>query len=874
MDTIAMKSKKDEHYANTHFQLLTEHLFAVGYIAQQLFYLAVDNDDYQKLSQIAFLAGCLHDIGKVDPLFQQWVKKGKRKDINEDGQHIDTKFTFEKHPRHNEIALWLFCAWKDQFPFLTTRQKDQLEHLIYWHHAKPYRKNDKFKIIDEVYEALKKNLNDEALVKRTLNNAIKLVRETAELAKNYMAPKTLLNDVCDHIKDIIELPPASLLFPYFKKYSEDINKLNQQITEKAANNVLRACVISADRLVSSLSASELTVYIQQQRLHQIIDKLQNNRSLLPQQLITASKKFPDSERTQLQNQKSQQLVDIRDVAVLAGPAGCGKTRIALEWAKLKQAKKIIWVCPRVQVCQGIFSELTETYLPDTKIEIFTGEFKYTNNWQTPTEAYFSGDIIVTTIDQIVNSITTHTKVDTLLPFMSAHIIFDEYHEYVTMEIFNILFAELVAAKNMRANWHKDILLVSATPHYLFLKEVLNIDNVDVIEMDSFNQSDYQINFIEYDENDFATNPFFQSYTNNTFLISNTATTAQLGFILHQKTENSILFHSKFKRNDKRDWFNKVYTSFCENGTKQYQVLRSGPIVQASLNISCDQMLTEMSNAENILQRLGRLDRFGKNISSNLLTIAITASVKEGKSEDSSASFLNRLHCLQASKAWYDFLKSHLSDKTFQLTQLYKLYKSFYIEEQYRQPLKQDLNKALTNSIELLDEKVTEPVTIASKISNKHPCISKHSLRGDSRFVQLALLDIENYHQPIFMNQYAYQIPVNDTEKFDNLTESLSYIEALGLLKFMSQKHGNIDANHPVKGIPDKKQKGRLAIIKNYARKAEYPIYLSYIEDDLNQVGGVDVRHSQAIYYAICKKQPIGSIAYEKIQLLNSQNKPL
>ncbi len=872
MDIPKQAPNPNFFYANTHLQALAEHLFAVGYVAEQLLARLTLNKTNEM--ETAFVAGCLHDLGKIDPAFQDWARNPKKKNLQvEDGQHIDdTKFSFDKHPRHNEISVLLYQLLDPvSFKGISTGHKNAIKHTIYWHHAKPYRKekDSEFSTFGGIHKKINGNLGSLPF-SEIIEKAQRLLQQVGEIDCKYRDTEaSLINRIYSETVDLDTLDNIRTTpLPSYKTYELEnrIDDYRQQITANALHNLMRACVISADRLISGLSAEDLHNHIRHQTLHRLVDETLLSESSLCSQIRSCMTQFPSSERTSKQHEIAVKLSEITDVTVLAGPAGCGKTKIALEWAMLKNCQQIIWVCPRVQVCQGLFLELTsEQYLPNANIEINTGEFKYTREWgkETAEDAYFSGDIVITTIDQVFGSIISHTKVNTLINVLNAHVVFDEFHEYVAMPAFNLLFAELIECKKSQGSL-ANTLLVSATPHYFFLNTVMEIQPEDIIEMPSFNPSEYRVEFKVFDETQQDEgNPLYQRQNGKTIVISNTAQTAQKSFIRNQNTENAILLHSKFKKSDKHKLFDEVYESFKKNGTPKYNVLRAGPIVQASLNITSDYMVSELTTAENFLQRLGRLDRFGVNTIPNIYSVAVPELIHQGKGTGAAARFLNRQYSFATTKAWYRFLHTEeIENQIIQLPTLYSLYRKFHETVLAKQAMESDLLACFKQGVQLIQNKVIDPITIPPKKATEkgRSKISKHSLRGENRFVQMAVCEVSQWPKIEFMNQYAYQPPVSDREQFDNLTASLDEIQGYGdsdrnLLAYMKSKHHNIIGGQ--KAFKD-------FILLNEARDPEFPVYLSYTPEGLDRVGGEGSRHSYAVYYAVCDKQPIGAISIKQL----------
>ena len=837
----------------------------------------------------AFIGGVLHDIGKLEPKYQAWVKAlisgAKRGDLQDpppaDGSHIDNgRFTFETHPRHNEVSLFLYHLIDDPAcRVINSATKDRIRHLLYWHHAKPVRAEE-FTSLDFVYKNLKRNVGDEG-IKDLYANAVAHIERVNVLSMHYTGDASLqLVGVMISLDEDKLGGLGRIRLPDYKSYSaanREVGDYVDGVNVNALNNISRAALISADRIISSLSSQQLTNHLKDRTLLTLVDKVAPDDSKNQSSELSANirlcldgftKRYPGSKRNQQQSLAARQLAEVNGVSILKGPAGCGKTKIALECAVNSGVKKIIWVCPRVQVCESLLHDLTlAEYLPHVAIEICTGAHKSIskNGLTQPTEEgfEFSGDVVITTADQILKSILTHSNVTSLIEFMQVHVVFDEYHEYINMPAFNLFFAELVRCKALSKSSAK-ALLVSATPNYYFIENLLQLHREDVVGIDSFNQTPYQIEFQNFDEaRQDASNPLFALQPANSIVISNTATTAQRSFILNQNVENAMLFHSKYKEADKSALFDLIFNSFKQDGARLFDTLRSGPIVQASLNITSRRMVTEFTSAENWLQRLGRLGRFGENTQGSHYLTAVPEPIALGKCTGTCARFLSGMKSFRGALAWYQFLQSRLKRNQrglVTISDLYQVYEDFYTSHEGSSAVELDLMDALKESVKVIHAKVQDPVAVPkTKGQSDRKRLKKSSLRGDSRFVQMAVCDVSIQGESVIRDQYACD-GVDETLTMDvDAIEGYDPAGDRNLISFMHQKH------HKIMSAKDQKKHTKAHkshLLKNAAVDAEWPIFVSYTPADLALCN--DTQHESAIVYALGFKQPIGMISVSNL----------
>ena len=542
---------------------------------------------------------------------------------------------------HNEIS-WVFV-----YKYLNVDDNilDDICYLIYWHHGIVKRKQGN-------------TYSDEIMLEIGESDVDNMYKESINILGK--------DEILDH-EDIRTLNKKSPIYIGGEGGKKEYEKV-----------FLRTILITSDRLVSEYSKKSVKEIIKISK-----DNLNKDN---PYSFENMPFKDEDSvKRFKVQNS----IVDeCGKTSIAKAPGGFGKTLLGLLWS-IKSNKKTIWVCPRNAVAKSVYKSIlneAKDFSVDINVELYlTGEVKEKNNDTDD----FSSDIIVTNIDNFLKPTIDNNMSKNLNFINSANVVFDEYHELVQQSPLFPLFTYIM---NIRHNYtNSETLLLSATPVEYLTKKWDTVGNNTKILPNSeshykpIHSKKYKINIIPK----LDLSKIKEGESN--LIIFNTVKNAQK--VYSTINSKSKMIHGNYENDDKEVLFNWIFEKYGKHGDKkEVESVVSSTIIQASLDISFNNLYESILSPENTLQRIARVNRWGENDTS-VINIFDYNDRSENLLKDSIYDKNLRLK-------WFNEVKKY-DGKSLTLEELYEVYNKFsnthskeisvYIRNTYNKALKNFIN---------------------------------------------------------------------------------------------------------------------------------------------------------------------------------------
>jgi CRISPR-associated endonuclease/helicase Cas3 len=298
--------------------------------------------------------------------------------------------------------------------------------------------------------------------------------------------------------------------------------------------------------------------------------------------------------------------------LVAAPTGWGKTTLALiRISKLKPVK-IFYVLPTITAIKDFYDTFTK--IVD---ETYVGEYFYfadvdlLTRHETEEDSlldiyrYFIPRITITTIDQLLLTILQVGRYHIRrFNFRDSLIILDEFHLLTPQMISSLRFF----LKNLSQHYNASILFMSATPSFVYsdaLKEALPQLGTTVLSDEYRRLKRHKIELYSGKIENLLLEKQDLLNKHRILIIVNTVRTAQRIYKdLKERLRglrNVVLVHGDFAYKDRAK---------KEAEISNADVLISTQVAEVSLDISFDVLMTELSPIPSLVQRLGRVNRYG------------------------------------------------------------------------------------------------------------------------------------------------------------------------------------------------------------------------------------------------------------------------
>jgi CRISPR-associated endonuclease/helicase Cas3 len=406
-----------------------------------------------------------------------------------------------------------------------------------------------------------------------------------------------------------------------------------------------------------------------------------------------------------------------DNYIIQSPTGSGKTEASLLWSKYNNGR-IVYILPTMVTSNKIFERLkkmfgdivgiqhsTSVLLMDTDIDADKNNY----NHDTFARFYyktFSSPIMVSTVDQLLYSLFNINRWDSVF-FNSAisNVIFDEIHAYDAYT--TSLIIEYI---NKAQIFNQRVLIMSATiPDILkdFIKcKTKKINFVDK-EFD-INEIRYDVNVIDDDINNSI--DIIKKYKDvkKILVIANTIKTAkylysQIRDIDEIKDKKIVLFHSQFTYNDRKE-----KSELLE--TEDNIIAIATQVVEVSLDIDFDLLITQIAPPDALIQRFGRVNRRGEKGNTRIFIYKNRANDKY-------------IYKNELMKKTFDYLKKYnYKSNRDSKTLINEIYNNKEYEENLKKVYTEVKNKIYEIQVE--DLKSVYKFNIEEQIAEKHDLIRK------------------------------------------------------------------------------------------------------------------------------------------------------